>query len=255
LPTAKASARLPMLTTDLVRLRVAVLLASTTPPALAAKAATAAIPIVFVLGVDPVELGLVASLNRPDVNVTGVTFLVQQLVAKRLELLCEIAPTPAPIGMLADQGNPNAESDVRNALGAAAALGRTLHVAKIAAASDIEPAITTLMQQRVSAVFVAPHANFRIWRPQLLSLMARHALPASFSSSDFVTAGGLMSYGPDQFDSYREAASMSIAFSRAKSLATCRSSSRRSSSWRSISRPRRRLASTRRSHCSRAPTR
>jgi putative ABC transport system substrate-binding protein len=199
------SERLPMLTTDLVRLRVAVLLASTTPPALAAKAATPAIPIVFVLGVDPVELGLVASLNHPDVNVTGVTFLVQQLVAKRLELLCEVVPTPAPIGMLADQGNPNADSDVRNALGAAAALGRTLHFAKIAAASDIEPAIATLMQQRVSAVFVAPHANFRIWRPQLLSLMERHALPASFSSSDFVTAGGLMSYGPDQFDSYREA--------------------------------------------------
>src|SRR5262249_50552428 len=121
--------RLPMLAADLVRRPVAVLLASTTPPAIAAKAATATIPIVFGLGVDPVELGLVASLNRPGANVTGVTFLVQQLVAKRLELLCEVVPRPAPIGMLADQGNPNAESDVKNALAAAAALGRTLHVA------------------------------------------------------------------------------------------------------------------------------
>src|SRR5262245_56749946 len=126
--------RLPMLAADLVRRPVAVLLASTTPPAIAAKAATATIPIVFALGVDPVELGLVASMNRPGANVTGVTFLVQQLVAKRLELLCEVVPRPAPIGMLADQGNPNAESDVKNALAAAAALGRTLHVAKIAAA-------------------------------------------------------------------------------------------------------------------------
>jgi putative ABC transport system substrate-binding protein len=197
--------RLPKLAADLVHRRVAVLLANTTPPALAAKAATTTIPIVFALGVDPVELGLVASLNRPGANVTGVTFLVQQLVAKRLELLCEVAPRHASIGMLADQGNPNAESDIRNALVAAATLGRTLHVAKIAAPSDIEPAVAILLQQQVAAIFVAPHANFRIWRPQLLSLLARHALPAAFSSSDFVTVGGLMSYGPNQFDSYREA--------------------------------------------------
>src|SRR5262245_27732591 len=197
---------LPMLAADLIQRRVAVLQANTTPPALAAKAATATIPIVFALGVDPVELGLVASLNRPGANVTGVTFLVQQLVAKRLELLCGVAPRHAAIGMLADQGNPNAESDIRNALAAAAAtLGRSLHVAKIAVPSDIEPAVAILLQQQVGAIFVAPHANFRIWRPQLLSLLARHALPATFSSSDFVTAGGLMSYGPNQFDSYRQA--------------------------------------------------
>src|SRR5262245_61790015 len=162
---------LPMLAADLIQRRVAVLQANTTPPALAAKAATATIPIVFALGVDPVELGLVASLNRPGANVTGVTFLVQQLVAKRLELLCEVAPRHASIGMLTDQGNPNAESDIRNALAAAATLGRTLHVAKIVVPSDIEPAVAILLQQQVAAIFVAPHANFRIWRPQLLSLL------------------------------------------------------------------------------------
>ena len=199
------NARLPVLAAELVHRQVTVLVANTTPPALAAKAATTIIPIVFVTGVDPVELGLVASLNRPGANVTGVTFLVQQLVAKRLELLGEVVPGAAPIGMLADQNNPNAESDVRSALAAAAALGRELHVVKVADAGDLDAAVAALVQQRVAAVFVAPHANFRIWRQQLLMLLARHALPSSFSSGDFVKAGGLMSYGPDQLDSYREA--------------------------------------------------
>jgi putative ABC transport system substrate-binding protein len=199
------SDRLPMLAAELVRRQVNVLVANTTPPALAAKAATATIPIVFVTGVDPVELGLVASFNRPGANVTGVTFLVNKLVAKRLELLCELVPRSAPVGMLADQHNPNLETDVRDALAAADVLGRTLHVAKVVSENDIEAAFAALVEERVAAVFVAPHANFRIWRRQVIELAARHALPASFSSSDYVTAGGLMSYGPDQFDSYREA--------------------------------------------------
>jgi putative ABC transport system substrate-binding protein len=197
--------RLPMLAAELVRRQVNVLIANTTPPALAAKAATATIPIVFVTGVDPVELGLVASFNRPGANVTGVTFLVNQLAAKRLELLCELVPKFAPVGMLADQHNPNVETDVRDALAAAVVLGRTLHVAKVVSQNDIEAAFAALVQQRVAAVFVAPEANFRIWRTQVLELAARYALPASFSSSDFVAAGGLMSYGPDQLASYREA--------------------------------------------------
>ena len=197
--------RLPTLAAELVQRQVTVLVANTTPPALAAKAATTTIPIVFVTGVDPVELGLVASFNRPGANVTGVTFLVQQLVAKRLELLCEVMPRTAPIGMLADQNNPNSESDVRNARAAAVALGQTLHVEKVATPSDIDTAFAALVQRRVTAVFVAPHANFRIWRQQVLLLAARHVLPTSFSSSDFVIAGGLMSYGPDQMYSYREA--------------------------------------------------
>jgi len=160
--------RLPALAADLVQRQVAVLVANTTPPALAAKTATATIPIVFVTGVDPVEVGLVASLSRPGANVTGVTFLVQQLVAKRLELLSDLVPRTAPIGMLADQQNPNAESDVKNALAAAATLGRAVHVVKIAGPSDIDSAFAVLVQQRVSAVFLAPHANFRIWRQQVL---------------------------------------------------------------------------------------
>jgi putative ABC transport system substrate-binding protein len=197
--------RLPMLAGELVRLQVNVIFANTTPPAIAAKAATATIPIVFVTGVDPVELGLVASFNRPGANVTGVTFLSNKLVAKRLELLSNLVPGTAPIGMLAAQRNPNTETDVRDALAAANVLGRTLHVVKVAPDGDLDAAVAALVQQRVGSLFAAAQADFRIWRDQLLALAMRHALPTRFSSSDIVTAGGLMSYGPDQNDSYREA--------------------------------------------------
>ncbi len=200
--------RLPMLAAELVQRPVAVILANTTPPAHAAKAATATIPVVFMTGVDPVEVGLVASFNRPGANVTGVTFLVNKLVGKRLELLCELVPKTAPIGMLADRLNPNAPTDVRDAQAAAASLGRTLHVLWVAAPSDLEGAFAELVQRQVAALFIAPNANFRIWRQQLLALAERHALPTSFSSGDFVPAGGLMSYGPDQQDSYREAGNL-----------------------------------------------
>jgi putative ABC transport system substrate-binding protein len=196
---------LPGLAAELVHRQVRVLVANTTPPALAAKAATAAIPIVFVTGVDPVEVGLVASFNRPGANVTGVTFLSNKLVAKRLELLATLVPGTAPIGMLAHAHNPNTTADVRDAVAAAAALGRTLHVEKVASASDLEAAVAALLQQRIAALFVAPQADFRLWRQPLLALAERHALATSFSNSDVVGAGGLMSYGPNQLDSYREA--------------------------------------------------
>jgi putative ABC transport system substrate-binding protein len=197
--------RLPMLAADLVRRQVAVLVANTTPPALTAKAATTTIPIVFMTGVDPVEVGLVASFNRPGGNVTGVTFLSNKLVAKRLELLAALVSPAAPIGMLAHTRNPNTVADVRDALAAAAALGRTLYVERVASLSELDAAVAALVQQRVAALFVAPQADFRIWRQQILALAERNALPTSFSNSDFVVAGGLMSYGPNQTESYREA--------------------------------------------------
>jgi putative tryptophan/tyrosine transport system substrate-binding protein len=197
---------LPMLAGELVRLNVNVIFANTTPPAIAAKAATASIPIVFVTGVDPVELGLVASFNRPGANVTGVTFLSNKLVAKRLELLSNLVPGTAPIGMLAAEHNPNTETDVKDALAAANALGRTLHVVKVAPEGGIDAAVAALAQKRVGSLFVAPQADVRIWRDQLLALATRHGLPTSFASSEIVAGGGLMSYGPDQSESYREAA-------------------------------------------------
>jgi putative ABC transport system substrate-binding protein len=200
-------ARLPMLAAELIGRKIAVLVANTTPPAFAAKAATSTIPIVFVSGVDPVEAGLVASFNRPGANVTGVTFLSNKLVAKRLELLAALVSGTAPLGMLAHALNPNTTADVRDAQATAAALGRTLHVERVASASDVDASVATLVQKQVAALFVAPQADFRIWRQQILELAERNALPTSFSNRDFVVAGGLMSYGPNQADAYREAGS------------------------------------------------
>ena len=197
--------QLPTLAADLVRRQVTVLVANTTPPAFAAKAATATIPIVFVSGVDPVEAGLVASFNRPGANVTGVTFLSNKLVAKRLELLATLVSGAAPIGMLAHARNPNTAADVRDAQATAAALGRTLHVEMVANPADVDAAVAAFVQQGAAALFVAPQADFRNWRQQILALAERHALATSFSNRDFVVAGGLMSYGPNQADSYREA--------------------------------------------------
>ena len=197
--------RLSILAAELVRLQVTVLVANTTPPAFAAKAATATIPVVFVTGVDPVEVGLVQSFNRPGANVTGVTFLSNKLVAKRLELLASLVSGSAPIGMLAHARNPNTVTDVRDALATAAALGRTLHVQRVASVSELDSAVNSLVQQGVAALFIAPQADFRLWREPILALAERHRLPTSFSNSDFVIAGGLMSYGPKQAESYRDA--------------------------------------------------
>jgi putative ABC transport system substrate-binding protein len=197
--------QLPVLAAELVRLQVNVIFANTTPPALAAKSATATIAIVFLTGVDPVELGLVASLNRPGGNVTGVTIWSNKIVAKRMALLSTLVAANAPIGMLAAQHNPNTERDIKDAVAAVDALGRVLHVAKVKPEGDIDAAVAALIEQRVGALFVAPQADFRVWLQHLLALAVRHSLPTSFSSSDFVRAGGLMSYGSDQLDSYRQA--------------------------------------------------
>jgi putative ABC transport system substrate-binding protein len=198
-------ARLPALASELIERNVAVLVANTTPSAFAAKAATSTTPVVFVTGVDPVEVGLVSSFNRPGANLTGITFLSNKLVAKRLELLTALVSGGAPIGMLAHGLNPNTITDVRDAQTTAAALGRTLHVEKVTSASEVEAAIATLVGKQVSALFIAPQADFRVWRQQILDLADRNRLATSFSNSDFVAAGGLMSYGPNQVGAYREA--------------------------------------------------
>jgi putative ABC transport system substrate-binding protein len=197
--------RLPALAAELVERRVNVIFANTTPPAIAAKAATSAIPIVFVTGVDPVEVGLVASVNRPGANVTGVTFLSNQLIAKRMELLCDLVPVDSAIGMLAAEHNPNTATDVRDAQAAANTLRKMLYVEKISPQGDVDAAIAALLQRRIGALFVAPQADSRLWSSALIRLATEHKLPTSFGSSDHVTVGGLMSYGPDQADSYREA--------------------------------------------------
>ena len=134
-----------------------------------------------------------------------MAFLVNKLVAKRLELLCEAVSKATVIGMLVDPNNPNAKSDVEPTQTAANELRRTLVIANAATENDLDAAFAGLMEYRVGALIVAPNANFRIWRNRLLALVARHGIPSSYSNGDFARAGGLMSYGPDQADVYRQA--------------------------------------------------
>jgi putative ABC transport system substrate-binding protein len=187
--------RLPMLAADLVRRRVAVIVANTTPAALAAKAATTTIPIVFNSGGDPVALGLVASLNRPGGNVTGSAQLAAELAPKRLQLLHNLMPNAARFGVLVDPGFPTSQSNIADLQAAALMLGLQLIVVNARTDSDLEPAFATFSQQSVGAVLVSPNPFYNRRMEQLAALAARHALPAIFSYREHALAGGLMSYG------------------------------------------------------------
>jgi putative tryptophan/tyrosine transport system substrate-binding protein len=173
--------RLPALAADLVRRQVTVLVANSTASALAAKQAASTLPIVFLTGGDPVELGLVASFNRPGGNATGVSFLVNKLVEKRLELLTELMPNATALGILVDAGNPNALADIKAAQLAAQKIGRTLVAVTVGSKSELDAAFTALVQQQVSALFVAANVSFIAWRDQIIALAARHMIAASYS--------------------------------------------------------------------------
>jgi putative ABC transport system substrate-binding protein len=197
--------RLPELAADLVRRRVAVILATGGSP-LAAKAATTTIPIVFVMGEgDPVKFGLVASLNRPGGNVTGVTPITSMLGPKRLELLHELVPAAAVIGMLVNPNFPDAETQSREAQAAALSLGLQLHVLNASTERDLDAAFAAIDQLRAGAVLVSNDAFFRSRSEQLAALAARRAVPAIYPFRDYATAGGLMSYGPSLNESHRQA--------------------------------------------------
>src|SRR5271167_3037645 len=187
--------RLPALAADLVRRRVAVIVASGTPAALAAKAATTTIPIVFFTGGDPVALGLVASLNRPGANLTGIANLTNELAPKQLQLLRELIPNAAAFGVLADPANLLAQSMIADLLAAARTLGLQLVVKNARTDSDLEMAFTAFSRQRVGAVLVGNSAFYLRRTEQLAALAARYALPAMFPYREFALAGGLMSYG------------------------------------------------------------
>jgi putative ABC transport system substrate-binding protein len=187
--------RLPMLAADLVRRRVAVIAATGTTTALAVKAATTTIPIVFFAGADPVAMGLVASLNRPGGNVTGGSVLEGELEPKRLQLLRELLPNAAAFGVLTDPAPAPTQSIITDLQAAARALGLQLFVANARTDSDLEPAFTVFSQQRVGAVLVGPSNFFNRHPEQLVALAARHALPMMFPYREYVLAGGLMSYG------------------------------------------------------------
>jgi putative tryptophan/tyrosine transport system substrate-binding protein len=197
--------RLPALAADLVRLQVSVIAATgTTASGLAAKAATATIPIVFITGFDPVKLGLVSSFNRPAGNATGVSFLTNELAPKRLELLHQLVPSATAIGVLVNPTNPPSQSEMTDLQAAARVLGLRVYVENASSERDIDAAFARFVQQRINALFVGSDAFFTDRRDQLVALAARHALPASYALPELAAAGGLMSYGPSQTDVYRQ---------------------------------------------------
>ena len=197
--------RLPGLAADLVRRQAAVIVATANIAAVPAKAATATIPIVFVIAGDPVRLGLVAALNRPGGNATGMTLFANVLVAKHLELLHEIKPAAALIAYLLNPDNPSAETDLTEAQAAARTLGVKLLVVRVRGERDFEQAFATFVERRAGAVLVAADPFFILWRARLAALAARHALPAIYPLREAAEAGGLMSYGTSRADAFRQA--------------------------------------------------
>jgi putative ABC transport system substrate-binding protein len=198
--------RLPALAAELVARRVAVIATgSATAAALAAKAATSTIPIVFAIGADPVKFGLVASINRPGGNVTGISFLGNTLVAKQLQLLQGLSPGSTVIGALVNPGNPNAASDSAMVQAAAASLGLQVHVVHTVAERDLDAAFDDIRRAEATAVLVFPDALFVDARARLVEVAARHKRPVLYPDRAIVDAGGLMSYGSSRTDAYREA--------------------------------------------------
>jgi putative ABC transport system substrate-binding protein len=193
--------RLPALAADLVRRQVAVIAATTTPSAMAAKAATTTTPIIFYVAGDPVELGLVASLNRPGGNLSGMTTITLELGAKRLELLRELVPAATRVAVLVNPANAaNAETIVRDVEVAARAMGLQIQIFNASTSSEINAAFATLVRERPDALFVGVDSFFTSRRVQLVNLASRHAVPTTFSAREFAEAGGLMSYGPSIAD-------------------------------------------------------
>ena len=197
--------RLPAVMADLVRRRVAVIASVGNLPALAAKAATATIPIVFGVGDDPVRLGLVSSLARSGGNATGINFFLQEVTAKRLRILHELVPKAVRIAVLVNPGNVSvAESTVREVQQAAPAIGLQIQILNASTIGEIDAAFATLARERPDALFVAADAFFTSRRGQLATLTARDRIPAAYGVREQVAAGGLMSYGTDFGDAFRQ---------------------------------------------------
>jgi putative ABC transport system substrate-binding protein len=197
--------RFPALAVELVRRRVDVIFANSPAAVRAAKAASATIPIVFLMGEDPVKEGLVRSFNRPEANVTGVSDFANQLAGKRLSLLRDTVPKAAVYALLVRPSHPNAESDTKDATAAARVLGLDLRALTADNEREIDTAFATMAQLLVGALFVNIDPFFVDRREQLVALAARHAVPAIYAQRDFPVAGGLMSYGVDRFESSRQA--------------------------------------------------
>jgi putative ABC transport system substrate-binding protein len=197
--------RLPSMATDLVRQKVAVIAATTTPAAKAAKQATTTIPIVFTTISDPVQIGFVGSLSRPGGNVTGVTLLSVEVGPKLLELLRGAAPSATVLGLLVNPTNPNAESQVKNTQAAALRLGLQLQVLNASAESEFDAAFVKLRELQVGGLIIGQDVLFNTKSAQLAALTVRHAIPAIALVREFAIAGGLISYGTSRLDSWRQA--------------------------------------------------
>ncbi|MGC2713813.1 MAG: ABC transporter substrate-binding protein [Pseudolabrys sp.] len=197
--------RLPGMAADLVRRRVNVIAAVTTPAALAAEAAATTIPVVFDTAGDPVRLGLVNSLNRPDRNITGITQLGSELVAKRLGLLRDLIPTATVIGMLVNPTDPRSKTQIKDAQEAARTLGLQIYVLNASTEGEINAAFAKLAELRADALIVGTGELFNSRPEQVVRLAARQTLPAIYQAREFVAAGGLMSYGANRTDAYRQA--------------------------------------------------
>jgi len=196
--------RLPALVADLVQLRVSAIVATGLPPALAAKAATTSIPIVFSVASDPVQFGLVASLNRPGGNLTGVNGFVGELGAKGLALLHDLVPTAATISFLENPNNPLFELTTRDVLAAAPVAGVKVQILKASTDREIDAAFVSLVQARTGALLVGSDFLFNSRIEQVTALAARYAIPTMYSFREFVAAGGLISYGISLIEQYRQ---------------------------------------------------
>ena len=197
--------RLPDLVGDLIRRRVAVIATpGSTPASLAAKTATTTIPIVFAIGSDPVAMGLVASLNRPGGNVTGVSFQSVELMAKRLGMLRELAPGANRFVALVNPNTAYAEAEVKDLQTSASALGLPIEILRAGTGREIDAAFAHLVQNPGGALLVGPDAVFNNRRAQIVTLAARNALPAIYFAREFAEIGGLMSYGPNVVNAFRE---------------------------------------------------
>jgi ABC-type uncharacterized transport system substrate-binding protein len=198
--------RFPAIVADLVRQQVTVIaVAGSTPGARAAQAATATIPIVFAIGSDPVQLGLVASLNRPGGNLTGVTILNVEVMPKRLELLHELVPTATIMALLVNPTSPNvAESEAMNAQAAARALGLQMHVLNASTESEIDTGLAIVSKTKIGGLVIGGDVFLFGRRAQIVALAARHSIPAIYDRREFPAAGGLMSYGASLLDVHRQ---------------------------------------------------
>ena len=196
--------RLPELAADLLRRRVAVIAAADMASTRAAQAATTTIPIVFLVGADPVSFGLVASLARPGGNATGINVFTGELVAKRLGLLRELVPGATRVAALVHSADADADSTSRDVEAAARAMGLQIQVFKPSTSREIGAAFTTFVRERPDALFVGPGPFFNTRRVQFAVLAARHAVPAAYAVRAYVEAGGLMSYGASLADAFRQ---------------------------------------------------